>query len=79
MTEIPHNESERRGDLRGMLRHLRRRSPRIIQGESQFSETGEKAIRGIWTLLKIIILIPLLVLASLGSLFLVVKIIQIFF
>ena len=79
MTEIPHNESERRGDLPGMLRHLKRRSPRIIQGESQFSEKGEKAIRGIWTLLKIIILIPLLVLASLGSLFLVVKIIQIFF
>ena len=78
MTEIPPNESERRRELLGMLQHLRRRSPRIVEGESQFSERGQQTVHGIWVLIKIILLIPLLVLVALGSIFLVVKIIELF-
>jgi len=78
MAEIPENQSERRGQLLGMLRHLRRRSPRIVEGESRFSEKAQQAVHGIWLLIKIILLIPLVVLVVLASIYLVKIIIEIF-
>lgn len=78
MAEIPENQSERRGQLLGMLRHLRRRSPRIVVGESRFSERAQQTVHGIWLLIKIILLIPLVVLVVLTSIYLVSVIIEIF-
>ena len=78
MAEIPENQSERRGELLGMLRHLRRRSPRIVEGQSRFSEKAQQTLYGIWLLMKIILLIPLVVLVIFGSIYLVMVIIEIF-
>ncbi len=78
MAEIPKNQSERRGQLLGMLRHLRRRSPRIVEGGSRFSEKAEQTVHGIWLLIKIILLIPVVVLVVLGAIYLVSVIIQLF-
>ena len=78
MAEIPENESERRGQLLEMLRHLRRRSPRTLEGESRFSEKAQQAVHGILLLIKIILLIPVIVLVVLGAIYLVSVIIQLF-
>ncbi len=78
MAEIPENQSERRSQLLGMLRHLRRRSPRIVEGESRFSERAQQTLHGIWLVIKIILLIPVVVLVVLGSIYLVMVIIEIF-
>lgn len=78
MAEIPENQSERRGQLLGMLRHLRRRSPRIVEGESRFAEKAQQAVHGILLLIKIILLIPVIVLVVLGAIYLVIVIIQLF-
>ena len=78
MTEIPENQSERRGQLLGMLRHLRRRSPRIVEGGSRFSEKAEQIRHGILLVITIILLIPVIVLVVLGAIYLVSVIIQLF-
>lgn len=78
MAEIPENQSERRGQLLGMLGHLRRRSPRIVEGESRFSEKAQQTVHGVWLLIKIILLVPLVVLVVLASIYLVKIIIEIF-
>ena len=78
MAEIPENQSERRGQLLGMLRHLRRGSPRIVEGGSRFSEKAEQAVHGIVLLIKIILLIPVIVLVVLTSIYLVKIIIEVF-
>lgn len=78
MTEIPENQSDRRNRLLEMLRHLRRRSPRIIEGESRFSEKAQQAVHGILLVMKIILLIPVVVLVILASIYLVKIIIELF-
>jgi len=78
MAEIPENQSERRGQLLGMLRHLRRRSPRIVEGGSRFSEKAEQIRHGILLVITIILLIPVIVLVVLASIYLVKIIIELF-
>ena len=78
MVEIPRNQSDRSHEISEMLGHLRRRAPRIVEGESQLSEIAHKAFYGIWLMIKVILLVPVFVLALLGSIFLVRKIVEFF-
>lgn len=78
MAEVPRNLSDRSREISEMLSHLRRRAPRIVEGESRFSERFRQAFYGIWLVIKVILLIPVLVLAFLGAIFLVMKIVEFF-
>lgn len=57
---------------------LRRRPPNLSEGESEVSVRIRQTIGGVWMLIRLIVLLPLLLLVILGTVILILKIISLF-
>ena len=57
---------------------LRRRPPNLSEGENGIMGRIRQAIGGVWLLIRLIVLIPLLLLVILGTVILIIKIISLF-
>jgi len=57
---------------------LRRRPPNLSEGENEVMGRIRQAIGGVWLLIRLIVLIPLLLLVILGTVLLILKIISLF-